>query len=81
MKKYCLFFLISFLVLSTTKSWAIDGTDTRLLWQPAISKDRIAFIYAEDLTAGCQSNLVSVPSIAHDLFVDSNKNDAKKSKQ
>jgi hypothetical protein len=25
----------------------IDGTDTRLLWQPAISKDRIAFIYAE----------------------------------
>jgi len=35
--------------LSTTNSWAIDGTDTRLLWQPAISKDRIAFIYAEDL--------------------------------
>ena len=49
MKKYWLFFLGSFLLLSTNKSWAIDGTDTRLLWQPAIGKDRIAFIYAEDL--------------------------------
>jgi len=49
MKHYCLFFLVSFLLLSTNKLWAIDGTDTRLLWQPAISKDRIAFIYAEDL--------------------------------
>lgn len=28
---------------------AIDTNDTRLLWQPAISKNHIAFIYAEDL--------------------------------
>ncbi len=28
---------------------AIDTNDTRLLWQPAISKTHIAFIYAEDL--------------------------------
>jgi tricorn protease len=28
---------------------AQNTTDTRLLWQPAISKDMIAFIYAEDL--------------------------------
>src|SRR6476469_4962155 len=49
MKRYCLFLLGTFLILSTNKSWAIDGTDTRLLWQPAISKDMIAFIYAEDL--------------------------------
>src|SRR6266478_1547469 len=49
MKQYCLFCLGSFLLLSTNRSWAIDGEDTRLLWQPAISKDRIAFIYAEDL--------------------------------
>ena len=49
MKYYCLLFLASFLLLSTNQSWAIDGTDTRLLWQPAISKDRIAFIYGEDL--------------------------------
>jgi tricorn protease len=49
MKHYCLFVLGSFLLLSTNKSWAIDEKDTRLLWQPAISKDRIAFIYAEDL--------------------------------
>jgi len=49
MKQHCLFFLGSFLLLSTNRSWAINGEDTRLLWQPAISKDRIAFIYAEDL--------------------------------
>src|SRR6188768_878248 len=49
MKHYCLFFLASFLLLSTNKSRAIDGTDTRLLWQPTISKNLIAFIYAEDL--------------------------------
>ncbi len=29
--------------------FAIDTNDTRLLWQPAISKSHIAFIYAEDL--------------------------------
>ena len=49
MKYYSLCFLASILLLSTNKAWAIDGTDTRLLWQPTISKDRIAFIYAEDL--------------------------------
>src|SRR5689334_8705574 len=29
--------------------YAQNTTDTRLLWQPAISKNAIAFIYAEDL--------------------------------
>lgn len=38
-----------YLFLLTTNSWAIDNKDTRLLWQPAISQDHIAFIYAEDL--------------------------------
>lgn len=37
-----------FLILSVGAS-AQNTTDTRLLWQPAISKDQIAFIYAEDL--------------------------------
>lgn len=36
------------LALSTVLS-AQNTTDTRLLWQPAISKNAIAFIYAEDL--------------------------------
>lgn len=31
------------------KAFAIDNNNTRLLWQPAISKSHIAFIYAEDL--------------------------------
>lgn len=30
-------------------SFALDTNDTRLLWQPAISKTHIAFIYGEDL--------------------------------
>ncbi|OYU94386.1 MAG: peptidase S41 [Bacteroidetes bacterium B1(2017)] len=38
-------FMTSFLQLT----FAIDTSDTRLLWQPAISKTHIAFIYAEDL--------------------------------
>ncbi|MDQ6815645.1 MAG: PDZ domain-containing protein [Bacteroidota bacterium] len=38
------FFLITSLGVS-----AQNITDTRLLWQPAISKNQIAFIYAEDL--------------------------------
>jgi tricorn protease len=29
--------------------FAIDTENTRLLWQPAISKTHIAFIYGEDL--------------------------------
>jgi tricorn protease len=60
MKHYCLFVLASLLLLSTNKSWAIDGTDTRLLWQPAISKDRIAFIYAEDLWVA--TGMVLIPA-------------------
>jgi tricorn protease len=38
----------SLLVLTITAS-AQNTADTRLLWQPAISKNSIAFIYAEDL--------------------------------
>ena len=41
-----LFVLASLYSLSSS---AQNVVDTRLLWQPAISKDQIAFIYAEDL--------------------------------
>ena len=37
------------LVLSSLSAQAQNTTDTRLLWQPAISNNHIAFIYAEDL--------------------------------
>jgi len=44
---------ISFLALSSlalvTRAQGVDINDTRLLSQPAISKDHIAFIYAGDL--------------------------------
>ncbi|RYY65320.1 MAG: peptidase S41, partial [Chitinophagaceae bacterium] len=35
--------------LASCSARAQNTTDTRLLWQPAISKNAIAFIYAEDL--------------------------------
>src|SRR5687768_14730819 len=38
-----------FVVLNPVAVSAQNITDTRLLWQPTISKDHIAFIYAEDL--------------------------------
>ncbi|RPD44410.1 S41 family peptidase [Paracnuella aquatica] len=44
----CFLTAVLFLILSVGAS-AQNTTDTRLLWQPAISKDQIAFIYAEDL--------------------------------
>ncbi len=37
------------LILSSLSVRAQNITDTRLLWQPAISNNHIAFIYAEDL--------------------------------
>jgi tricorn protease len=40
---------LSLLLLLTASVSAQNTTDTRLLWQPAISKDKIVFIYAEDL--------------------------------
>ncbi len=49
MKHFILLVLGISLALYTNNSWAIDSKDTRLLWQPAISNDHIAFIYAEDL--------------------------------
>ncbi len=49
MNRYISFTAGMYLFLLTTNSWAIDNKDTRLLWQPAISQDHIAFIYAEDL--------------------------------
>ncbi|WP_207492529.1 S41 family peptidase [Aridibaculum aurantiacum] len=45
--RYC-FFTCSLFLLATTLP-AQNTSDTRLLWQPTISKDHIAFIYAEDL--------------------------------
>ncbi|HUW93246.1 MAG TPA: PDZ domain-containing protein [Bacteroidales bacterium] len=41
--------LFSFMVLTPALSWGINTSDTRMLSQPAISADKIAFIYAEDL--------------------------------
>ncbi|MCJ7819790.1 MAG: hypothetical protein MUP53_01190, partial [Bacteroidales bacterium] len=41
--------LLSFMVLIPALSWGINTSDTRMLSQPAISADKIAFIYAEDL--------------------------------
>ncbi|RYY93197.1 MAG: peptidase S41, partial [Chitinophagaceae bacterium] len=37
------------LLFTAAPGFAQNPTDTRLLWQPAVSKDAIAFIYAEDL--------------------------------
>jgi tricorn protease len=48
MRNYFCFSALSLLLIAASVS-AQNTTDTRLLWQPAISKDRIAFIYAEDL--------------------------------
>ena len=42
-------FLISFLLINSSKIFAIDPNDTRMLAQPAISANHIVFIYAEDL--------------------------------
>jgi tricorn protease len=43
-------FLTALLLLATSLfATAQNTSDTRLLWQPAISKNLIAFIYAEDL--------------------------------
>jgi tricorn protease len=41
--------VLSLLVFSSIIASAQNITDTRLLWQPTISKNQIAFIYAEDL--------------------------------
>ncbi|MES2371909.1 MAG: PDZ domain-containing protein [Bacteroidota bacterium] len=52
MRKHLLFSLLRMAVLLLLVCNAVSAqstTDTRLLWQPAISKDMIAFIYAEDL--------------------------------
>lgn len=49
--KHYLFFFSGFLLLALN-SFSVEAqniTDTRLIWQPAISNDHIAFIYAEDL--------------------------------
>ncbi|MEO7313695.1 MAG: DPP IV N-terminal domain-containing protein, partial [Ginsengibacter sp.] len=49
--KHFLFFFCGFFFL-TLHSFSVDAqntTDTRLLWQPAISNTHITFIYAEDL--------------------------------
>ena len=37
------------MILGTASLYAQNITDTRLLWQPAVSKSQVAFIYAEDL--------------------------------
>src|SRR5579863_3518191 len=42
-------FLFFLFVTSSSVVYGIDTKDTRMLSQPAISSDHIAFIYAEDL--------------------------------
>ena len=53
----------SLLLITSIPVPAQNITDTRLLWQPAISKNQIAFIYAEDLwvalMVGCDNMRVS----------------------
>src|SRR5690606_414498 len=46
-KFLCILFVLGFIGFHTAS--AIDPSDTRLLSQPAISNDHIAFVYAEDL--------------------------------
>ncbi|TCJ12661.1 peptidase S41 [Flaviaesturariibacter flavus] len=41
--------LAALLLAAAAPASAQNTTDTRLLWQPAVSKNAIAFIYAEDL--------------------------------
>ncbi|HSR39000.1 MAG TPA: hypothetical protein VLL95_08800, partial [Phnomibacter sp.] len=48
-KLYAALLTISLWCGATWHAYAIDTTNTRLLWQPAISRQHIAFIYAEDL--------------------------------
>jgi tricorn protease len=43
------FIIFSFFILFSATLSAQNTIDTRLLWAPTISKDHIAFIYAEDL--------------------------------
>ncbi|HEX8333878.1 MAG TPA: PDZ domain-containing protein [Segetibacter sp.] len=45
----CLLAVTLLLVINPLFSLAQNTNDTRLLWQPTISKNAIAFIYAEDL--------------------------------
>jgi tricorn protease len=51
MKKITIHIISVFLFLATVpgNSWGINTKDTRMLAQPAISANNIAFIYAEDL--------------------------------
>ncbi|MCM8568863.1 PDZ domain-containing protein [Gramella jeungdoensis] len=51
MKRLSLLALVTFIFIFTTnaQNQGINTEDTRLLWQPAISDSKIAFIYAEDL--------------------------------
>src|SRR5687768_17066968 len=41
--------LVAFLVCVAASAYAIDVTDTRMLTDPAVSANRIAFGYANDL--------------------------------
>jgi tricorn protease len=45
----CGFLSLVILLTFTTKSFSINTNDTRMMSQPAINADHIAFIYAEDL--------------------------------
>src|ERR1035438_4462441 len=51
MKKFspAIVFLFFLFITNSTLVYGIDTRDTRMLSQPAISADHIAFIYAEDL--------------------------------
>lgn len=49
MKQIRFLLLLTSCMMLSTQLFAQNTTDTRLLWQPTISKNAIAFIYAEDL--------------------------------
>ncbi len=49
MIQFRFFLTVAVTLLFSASLFAQNTTDTRLLWQPTISKNTIAFIYAEDL--------------------------------
>ena len=64
-KPYVIFILIFlFIVIIPVKLFGINTKDTRMVSQPAISANHIAFIYAEDLwianTDGSQPRRLTV---------------------
>jgi tricorn protease len=48
-KSFSMFALLLFVLAGAVRLAAVDTIDTKLLTQPAVSSDRVAFVYANDL--------------------------------